>query len=110
MQRDFSTLDRTNKPAIAEPHFGKGRKGSGNDDIDIPGGSFEADLDIIGPQYQPPVARAVTGLRYAAKIETNDETLRRYLRRIDLPPDSPNKHSWIEIIGTDQPLSPTLAP
>jgi hypothetical protein len=52
----------------------------------------------------------VTGFLYAAKIEANDKTLRRYLRGIDLPAHSLDEHSGIEVIRTDEPLSPALAP
>src|SRR5258708_2961674 len=82
----------------------------GDDDVDVPVGSLEAYLDIVGPQHQPPVARAAIGFGHATEIEANDEALRGHLRRIDLPAHSPNQHFGIEVVGTDQPLSPALAP
>jgi hypothetical protein len=110
MQGDLSALKRGYKSDVAEPHLGEGIKIRRDDHVDIPPGSLETNLDIFGPEHQPPIARAVTRFRYAAKIEANDKTLRRYLRGIDLPAHSPDQHSRIEVIRTDQPLSPALAP
>ena len=100
MQGDLSALKRGYKSDIAEPRLCEGIKIRRDDHVDIPCGSFETNLDIFGPEHQPPIARAVTGFRYAAKIEANDKTLRRYLRGIDLPAHSPDEHSGIEVIRT----------
>src|SRR5258708_39901021 len=110
MQRNSSALERGFESGIAEPHPGEGLKMGGDDDVDVPVGSLEAYLDIVGPQHQPPVARAAIGFGHATEIEANDEALRGYLRRIDLPAHSPDQHFGIEVVGTDQPLAPALAP
>ena len=110
MQRDFFAFECVGQAGIAEPHLGEGGEIGGNDHIDLFGGRLEADLDVVGQQHQPPVARAVAGFGDAAEIEADDKALRRDFRWIDLPPHSPDQHSGIEIVGADQPLAPALAP
>src|SRR5438045_6469292 len=106
MQRDLPALKRGHKSDIAEPHLGEGIKITGDQDIDFPRGSFEANLNIFGPQHQPPIARAVIRFGYAAKIESNDEALSGYLRRIDLAAHATNQQLRIEIIENNKPLAP----
>ena len=60
MQGDPSALKRGYKSDIAEPRLGEGIKIRRDDHVDIPRRSFETNLDIFGPEHQPPIARAVT--------------------------------------------------
>src|SRR5262245_6412147 len=110
MQGDLSALNRCGKANVAKPDLRKGHQIGCDDDIDISGGCFEANLNILWTHYEPPIARAAITLGNAAEVETNDETLRRYFPWIDLPSHAPHEHLRIEVIRTDQSLSPTLAP
>jgi uncharacterized protein (TIGR02246 family) len=108
---DLSALDCGEKPGVAEPHPGEAHEISGDDDIDIPARRrFKANLDIFRAQHQPPVARAAIGFRNPAEIEPNDKALRGYFGWTDLPSYSPQEHFRIEVVRTNQPLCPALAP
>src|SRR5262245_18490414 len=110
MQRDLPALEGGSQTNIAKPYLGEGHQVGGDNDIYIPGWRLEADFDVFGPQHQPPVARAAARFGYATEIEANDETLRRYLRWINLAVHTPDEHFGIEVIWTDQALSPALSP
>ena len=95
---------------MAKPYLRADHKISGDYDIDASGGRFEADINIVGTEHQPPVAWAAIGFGNAAKIEADDETFSRYFCSIDLPAHAPDERLGVNIVRTDQALSPALAP
>jgi hypothetical protein len=101
--------DLDQKSAARWPRCQRYRPRLVNDDVDVSLRRFETNLNFFGPEHQPPIPRAAARFRYAAKIEADDKTLRRYFRWIDLPAHTPDQHSRIKVIRTDQSLSPALA-
>src|SRR5262245_54717621 len=75
VQRDVFALECGRQSGIAQPYLGEGHEIGGYDDVDLAARSFEANLDVVGPKHQPPVARAATGFGDAAEVEPDDEAL-----------------------------------
>src|SRR5229473_3157744 len=108
---DLSTLNRVREATVAKPNPGESPEIGGDRDVDFSAsGRLETHLDVIGTQNEPPIPWTAIALGDAAKIETNDEALRRYLGKTDLPSHPPQEHFRIEVIGADQTLCPALAP
>jgi hypothetical protein len=90
VQRYLSALNRVREATIAKPNPGESPEIGSDRDVDFSASRrLEANLDVIGTQQKPPIPWTAVALWDAAKIETNDETLRRYLGRTDLPSHPP---------------------
>src|SRR6266851_337518 len=108
---DLSTLNRVREATVAKPNLGESPEIGGDRDVDFSASRrLETNLDVIGTQNEPPIPWTAITLGDAAKIETNDEALRRYLGRTDLPSHAPQQHFRIEVVGADQTLCPALTP
>src|SRR5258705_596156 len=95
---------------ISRPDLRKGAEVGLDHDIEILPGILQAHLNLVSPDQHPPMARSAAALRDAPEIEAQNKFLRRNIFPIDVLAYSPYQQLRIEIVGTNQPLSPLEPP
>src|SRR5580692_13179281 len=96
--------------AISRPDLRKGAEVGLDHDIEILPGILQAHLNLVSPDQHPTMARSAAALGDAPEIEAQNKFLRRNIFPIDVLAYSPNQQLRIEIVRTNQPLSPLKPP